>query len=198
MDLGPQSLTITVGFGPSLFDQRFGLAGRMPAGLLPFGAIPGDDKMDPANSGGDLCIQACADDPLVVLHAIRNMVRAARGSAVLRWSQLGFAQASSTGAGTVDAAQPDGLQGRHEQHPRRRRACPGRARLGAAAGHWRHRYVLDDQWQLSGGAENPDGPRALGRRIADRSGAGLRPEEAVRRPAVRRRGIQPDGLCEDR
>ena len=55
--------------------------------------------MNPAISDGDLCIQACADDPLVALHAIRNMVRAARGSAVLRWSQLGFGRASSTGAG---------------------------------------------------------------------------------------------------
>ena len=40
MDLGPHSLTITVGFGSSLFDQRFGLAGRMPAELRPFGTFP--------------------------------------------------------------------------------------------------------------------------------------------------------------
>jgi deferrochelatase/peroxidase EfeB len=99
MDLGPSSLTITVGFGPSLFDDRFGLAGRMPAELRPFGTIPGEEKMNPAISDGDLCIQACADDPLVVLHAVRNMIRAARGSAVLKWSQLGFGQAPSTGAG---------------------------------------------------------------------------------------------------
>jgi deferrochelatase/peroxidase EfeB len=99
MDLGPHSLTITVGFGASLFDQRFGLAGRMPAELMPFGPLPGDEKMVPSLSDGDLCIQACADDPLVALHAVRNMIRAARGSAVLRWSQLGFGRASSTGAG---------------------------------------------------------------------------------------------------
>ena len=99
MDLGAQSLTITVGFGPSLFDHRFGLAGRMPAELKPLGAIPGEETMNPAVSDGDVCIQACADDPLVVEHAIRNMIRAAHGSAVLRWSQLGFAQKSSTDAG---------------------------------------------------------------------------------------------------
>ncbi len=99
MDLGPHSLTITVGFGPSLFDERFGLAGRMPAELTPLGTIPGDAVMQPAGSDGDLCIQACADDPQVVFHAIRNMVRAARGTAVLRWSQLGFGRASATGAG---------------------------------------------------------------------------------------------------
>jgi len=99
MDLGPNSLTITVGFGPSLFDERFGLTDRMPAELTPFGTIPGDAVMKPAISDGDLCIQACADDPQVVLHAVRNMVRAARGTAVLKWSQLGFGRASSTGAG---------------------------------------------------------------------------------------------------
>ena len=99
MDLGPHSLTITVGFGPSLFDERFGLTVRMPAELTPFGTIPGDAVMRPAISDGDLCIQACADDQQVVFHAIRNMVRAARGTAVLKWSQLGFGRASATGAG---------------------------------------------------------------------------------------------------
>jgi len=99
MDLGPHSLTITVGFGPSMFDERFGLADRMPTELTPFGTIPGDAVMKPAISDGDLCIQACADDPQVVFHAVRNMVRAARGTAVLKWSQLGFGRASATGAG---------------------------------------------------------------------------------------------------
>src|SRR6195952_2336972 len=98
-DSGPYSLTVTVGLGASLFDKRFGLAGRMPEALRPLGTIPGDAVMQPELTGGDLCIQACADDPQVVFHAIRNMVRAARGTAVLRWSQLGFGRASATGAG---------------------------------------------------------------------------------------------------
>ncbi len=99
MDLGAHSLTITVGFGPSLFDDRFGLAGRMPPELAAFGTIPGDAVLRPELSDGDLCIQACADDPQVVFHAVRNMTRAARGVAVLKWSQLGFGRASSTAAG---------------------------------------------------------------------------------------------------
>ena len=57
----------------------------MPAGAdrrsAPF---PGDAVMKPALSDGDLCIQACADDPQVVFHAVRNLVRAARGTAVLQ------------------------------------------------------------------------------------------------------------------
>lgn len=99
LDSGPYSLTVTVGLGASLFDKRFGLAGKMPAALQPLGTIPGDAVLQPELTGGDLCIQACADDPQVVFHAIRNMVRAARGTAVLRWSQLGFGRASATGAG---------------------------------------------------------------------------------------------------
>lgn len=89
-------LTITVGFGASLFDERFGLAGRMPQALQPLAQLPGSAAIDPAFSEGDLCIQACAEDPQVVFHAVRNMVRAARGVAVLRWSQLGFGRASAT------------------------------------------------------------------------------------------------------
>ncbi|WP_134322585.1 iron uptake transporter deferrochelatase/peroxidase subunit [Cumulibacter soli] len=99
LDMPPEQLTITVGFGPGLFDDRFGLASRMPAALKPLDPLPGDQVLDPAISGGDLCIQACANDPQVVFHAVRNMVRAARGVAVLRWSQLGFGRASATGSG---------------------------------------------------------------------------------------------------
>ncbi len=99
IDMSAENLTITVGFGPSMFDERFGLASKMPAALKPLGALPGSSVIDPAISDGDLCIQACANDPQVVFHAVRNMVRAARGTAVLRWSQLGFGRASATGAG---------------------------------------------------------------------------------------------------
>lgn len=95
MGLPAANLTITVGFGPSLFDERFGLTGRRPAALAPIPALPGDN-LRPALSNGDLCVQACADDPQVAFHAIRNFTRLARGSAVLRWSQLGFGRTAST------------------------------------------------------------------------------------------------------
>lgn len=100
-DLGASSLTVTVGFGASLFDDRYGLAPFLPAALQPLGVVPGDTTLRPAWTGGDLCIQACADDPQVVFHAVRNMVRAARGTAVLRWSQLGFGRASATSSAQV-------------------------------------------------------------------------------------------------
>jgi deferrochelatase/peroxidase EfeB len=47
-------------------------------------------------ANGDLCIQACADDPQVAVHAIRNLARIAFGTATLRWSQNGFGRTSST------------------------------------------------------------------------------------------------------
>ena len=95
MGLSAANLTITVGFGPTLFDDRFGLRAKRPAALADIPPLPGD-TLDPARSGGDLCVQACADDPTVAFHAIRNFARLARGTAVLRWSQLGFGRTSST------------------------------------------------------------------------------------------------------
>jgi len=93
--LPPSGLTITFGFGPTLFDDRFGLASRKPTALEPLPRFSGD-ALVPEQSGGDLCIQACADDPQVAVHAIRNLSRIAFGRAALRWSQLGFGRTSST------------------------------------------------------------------------------------------------------
>jgi len=98
--LAPSGLTITFGFGPELFTDatgadRFGIASRTPPLLAPLPRFAGD-ALAPASSGGELCIQACADDPQVAVHAIRNLSRIAFGRAALRWSQLGFGRTSST------------------------------------------------------------------------------------------------------
>jgi deferrochelatase/peroxidase EfeB len=95
LDLPPAGLTITFGFGPGLFDDRFGLASQRPAALIELPSFPGD-ALIPTLVGGDLCIQACSDDPQVAVHAIRNLSRIAFGRASLRWSQLGFGRTSST------------------------------------------------------------------------------------------------------
>src|ERR687893_233730 len=98
-DLSPARLTLTFGFGPSFFEKdgrgRFGLAGRRPDALAPLPPLTGD-VLDEGRSDGDLCIQACADDPQVAFHAVRNLVRISRGLAVVRWSQLGFGRTAST------------------------------------------------------------------------------------------------------
>lgn len=95
MGLPPSNLTVTVGFGPSLFDGRFGLAKSRPAALTELPPLP-SDALDPLRSGGDLGVQACANDPTVAFHVIRNFARLARGTAVMKWSQLGFGRTSST------------------------------------------------------------------------------------------------------
>lgn len=91
--LAPAQLTLTFGLGPTLFvsggRDRFGLAHRRPAGLAPLPPFPGE-ALDPRRSGGDLCVQACADDPQVAFHAIHVLSRLAAGNAVMRWSQTGF------------------------------------------------------------------------------------------------------------
>jgi deferrochelatase/peroxidase EfeB len=107
LGLDASRLTVTVGFGPSLFDDRFGLASRRPAALADIPALPGDALIDQL-SGGDLCVQACANDPQVAFHVIRNFARLARGTAVMRWSQLGFGRTSST---STTQATPRNLLG---------------------------------------------------------------------------------------
>jgi deferrochelatase/peroxidase EfeB len=98
--LPASGLTITFGFGPRLFRDaegrdRFGLAERQPELLRELPHFPADN-LDPARSNGDLCIQACADDPQVAVHAIRNLARIGFGTVSVRWSQLGFGRTSTT------------------------------------------------------------------------------------------------------
>ncbi|GGW20928.1 iron uptake transporter deferrochelatase/peroxidase subunit [Streptomyces capoamus] len=106
LGLKPSRLTLTIGFGPSLFD-RFGLRDRRPEALVDLPQFPGDN-LDRARTGGDLCVQACSDDPQVAVHAIRNLARIGFGKVAIRWSQLGFGKTSST---TPDAQTPRNLMG---------------------------------------------------------------------------------------
>jgi deferrochelatase/peroxidase EfeB len=97
--LGPARLTITVGFGPGLFGSRgrdrLGLASRRPAALRPLPPFRGE-RLEPRRCGGDLCLQACADDPQVAFHAIHLLDGLAGPTATLRWTQQGFGRTSST------------------------------------------------------------------------------------------------------
>jgi deferrochelatase/peroxidase EfeB len=95
LDLPAARLTVTFGLGSSLFDERFGLRALRPQALRPLGPLPGDE-LDAERSHGDLCVQACADDPQVAFHAVRNLARLGRGVVVMRWSQLGFGRTSKT------------------------------------------------------------------------------------------------------
>jgi len=112
MGLPPSGLTLTFGFGPSLFTDsngkdRFGVAHQRPDALADLPHFPGDTLL-PERSGGDLCVQACANDPQVAVHAIRNLARLAFGTATVRWAQLGFGRTSST---STEQATPRNLFG---------------------------------------------------------------------------------------
>ncbi|MFJ6417595.1 iron uptake transporter deferrochelatase/peroxidase subunit [Paeniglutamicibacter sp. NPDC091659] len=99
MDLEASHLTVTIGFGRTLFEKdgkdRYGLAGKLPAALIDLPHFVGD-ALEEERSGGDLIVQACADDPQVAVHAVRNLARIAFGRARVRWSQIGFGRTSST------------------------------------------------------------------------------------------------------
>lgn len=95
LGLPPAALTLTFGVGASLF-AKLGLdPSLVPPALAALPPFRGD-QLDPALSGGDLCIQACSDDPQVAVHAVRNLVRTGFGVTAVRWSQLGFGRTSST------------------------------------------------------------------------------------------------------
>jgi deferrochelatase/peroxidase EfeB len=93
LELPPARLTITFGFGPGLFIKdgrdRYGLAARRPEALIDLPRFNGD-QLVPERTGGDLSVQACADDPQVAFHAVRQLARLAYGAARIRWTQSGF------------------------------------------------------------------------------------------------------------
>jgi deferrochelatase/peroxidase EfeB len=86
-------LTMTFGFGAGLFikdgKDRYGLAAQRPPALVDLPRFNGD-QLVATRTGGDLSIQACADDPQVAFHAVRQLVRLAYGAAKVRWAQTGY------------------------------------------------------------------------------------------------------------
>jgi len=91
--LNADRLTLTFGFGPGLFTKdgkdRYGLDKHRPEALADLPRFNGD-QLVPERTGGDLCIQACADNPQVAFHAVRQLSRLAYGTATIRWAQSGF------------------------------------------------------------------------------------------------------------
>ena len=170
-------LTVTVGYGASLFDDRFGLAQKKPSLLVDLPPLP-NEELDPEYVGGDLCIQACSDDPLVAFHAVRNLARLGLGVVDYNWMELGFGRTSSTSTAEADAPQPARLQGRHAQHqgPADRAARPVRLGRHRADQDWmqggsylvaRRIQIFIENWDrdyLGTSRTSSAGPRSAGRR----------------------------------
>ncbi|SEG81210.1 deferrochelatase/peroxidase EfeB [Actinacidiphila yanglinensis] len=117
--LPPDGLTVTVGVGASLFDDRYGLAARRPARLTKMPVFPDDHLAGSTEVHGDLSLQICADSRDTVMHALRDITRHTRAAIRPLWkadgfhaeprpagtarNQLGFMD----GTGNPDVARPD-------------------------------------------------------------------------------------------
>jgi deferrochelatase/peroxidase EfeB len=93
LGLSPSRLTLTFGFGAGLFvsggEDRFGLLADRPEAFVDLPQFA-NDQLAPARTGGDLSVQACADNPQVAFHAVRQLTRLAIDLAEIRWVQSGF------------------------------------------------------------------------------------------------------------
>jgi len=87
--IGAARFTAYVGFGPSLF-SKLGLEAQMPEGFADLPAF-GVDQLEDRYSGGDVLIHIAADDPVVLAHGTRGLVRDSMPFASVRWVQPGFA-----------------------------------------------------------------------------------------------------------
>lgn len=87
--IGAARFSAYVGFGPTLF-EKLGLESKMPIG---FGKLPAFkvDQLQEKYSSGDILIHIAADDPVVLAHGTRGLVRDAMPFASVRWVQSGFA-----------------------------------------------------------------------------------------------------------
>ena len=87
--LNPYRLTLTFGVSSS-FLTKLGLEKKRPKLFRDLPAFP-KEQLREQYTGGDIVIQACADDEQVAFHAVRNLIRKGRNKVTMKWSQSGFA-----------------------------------------------------------------------------------------------------------
>ena len=147
-------------------------------------ALP-NENLDPDYVGGDLCIQACSDDPLVAFHAVRNLARLGLGVVDYNWMELGFGKTSST---STAQATPRNLLGFKD----------GTRNIKAQQTDLLDDYVwvgnetrpaLDARRQLPGHPPHPDLHRELGPRLPRGPAERHRPGQGDRGAAERGRRV---------
>ena len=85
----PDGLTMTVGFGATLFDGRFGLQNERPKHLITMAEFP-NDRLEADLCHGDLLIQICSNTAETNIHALRDIIKHTPDLLSLRWTRDGF------------------------------------------------------------------------------------------------------------
>ena len=85
----PDNLTVTVSFGASVFDERFGLANEKPKHLVRMQQFP-NDALEPSQCHGDLLVQFCSNTAETNIHALRDIIKHTPDLLSLRWVRDGF------------------------------------------------------------------------------------------------------------
>lgn len=95
----PDNLSVVMSVGASLFDDRYGLADKIPTELIrmPFLA---NDRLDPERTHGDLLLNIDSDHPDTLQFALRQLMRRRRRDLVLHWLIEGYTR----GAGGNETA----------------------------------------------------------------------------------------------
>ena len=91
--LNPYRLSLTFGISPT-FLEKLNLTDKKIAEFKDFPKFA-REQLNDKFKGGDICIQACADDEQVCFHAIRNLIRKGRSTITMKWSKSGFAAIGS-------------------------------------------------------------------------------------------------------
>ena len=195
LGLDPARLTLTFGFGSTaLRPTTAATASDWPpadrTALADLPHFPGDE-LDPDRSGGDLCVQACGNDPQV---AYPRDPQPRHGS-VAGGSRCAGCNRGSAGrrhrGRPGDAPQPHGVQGRHEQPARRRIRTSTAASGSPAPPNRRGCATAATSWHAASACTSRSGTATASPTRSRRSaGAGKR-RAAQRPPRTRRSTCTP-------
>jgi deferrochelatase/peroxidase EfeB len=142
-DVPPDGLTITVGVGSTLFDDRYGLVKAKPRHLTPMRSFP-NDNLDPAQCGGDLLVQICAGSTDTAIHALRDLAKHTRGAMAVRWRVDGF----------ISPSRPSGVPRNHLgfkdgiANPDVERKAVGDQLLWVRKGHGEPSWAIDGSYHV--------------------------------------------------
>ena len=88
--LNPYRLSLTFGVSASL-SKETGLGVQTSGNSFVICPPFPKEQLQDKYTGGDIVIQACADDEQVAFHAVRNLIRKGRNTITMKWSKSGFA-----------------------------------------------------------------------------------------------------------